>query len=103
MGQDEILASRIEDNLLRGLTAAMSARGFTLLGVLAICDEDNSVATFGDIKVTQSADFGDLLHNLAEQIRQDADARHSVKKVASRRVSPPSFNLANLHLCRGYN
>jgi hypothetical protein len=52
MGHEEILANRIEDNLLRDLTVAMRARGFTLLGILAICDEDDSVATFGDVEVT---------------------------------------------------
>ena len=103
MGQDEILANRIEDDLLRELTAAMRARGFTLLGVLAICDKDNSVATFGDAKITQSAEFGDLLHDLGEQIRLDAKPSHSVHKKPNGRVSLHSSNLANLHLCRRPN
>ena len=103
MAQGEILANSVEDNLLRELTAAMGERGFTLLSILAVCDEDKSVATFGDAKVTQSVNFGTLLHALAEQILHDANASRSQQEGHIRQAPAHPVNAANLHLCKKHD
>jgi len=103
MGQDEILANRVEDDLLKELATAMKERGFTLLGVLAICDEDQAVATFGDTRVTHSVNFGTLLHDLGQQIQLDAESDHRVKNGNGRQAPAHPINLANLHLCKRHN
>jgi hypothetical protein len=64
----EIVADGTEDVLLKSLSSAMRARGFNLLGVIALQDADGSIATFGDVEITQSLDFGRLLRCLADQI-----------------------------------
>jgi hypothetical protein len=64
----EIVADDTEDGLLKSLSSAMRARGFNLLGVIALQDADGSIATFGDVEITQSPDFGRLLRCLADQI-----------------------------------
>ena len=69
----EIVADGTEDVLLKSLSSAMRARGFNLLGVIALQDADGSIATFGDVEITQSPDFGRLLRCLADQIELNQD------------------------------
>jgi hypothetical protein len=64
----EITADRSEDELLQALAAAMRARGFTLLGVVAMHEEEGSLVTFGDPETTQSPQFAGILRCLADQI-----------------------------------
>ena len=64
----EITASRNEDALLCSLAAAMRARGFTLLGVVALHEEEGSLVTLGNPETTQSLDFAGFLRCLADQI-----------------------------------
>ncbi len=64
----EITADRSEDELLQALAAAMRARGFTLLGIVAMHEEEGSLITFGDAETTQSAEFAGILRCLADQI-----------------------------------
>jgi hypothetical protein len=64
----EITADRNEDALLHSLTDAMRARGFTLLGVVALHEEEGSLVTLGDPETTQSLDFAGFLRCLADQI-----------------------------------
>jgi|HubBroStandDraft_6_1064221.scaffolds.fasta_scaffold1438851_1 hypothetical protein len=64
----EITADRGEDELLQALSAAMRARGFTLLGVVAMHEEEGSLVTFGDPETTQSPQFAGILRCLADQI-----------------------------------
>ena len=64
----EITADRHEDVLLHSLSSAMRARGFTLLGVVAMHQEDGSLVTFGDPETTQSVEFAGILRCLADQI-----------------------------------
>jgi hypothetical protein len=65
----EITADRNEDLLLHSLSSAMLARGFTLLGVVAMNEEDGSLVTFGDAETTQSGEFAGILRCLADQIK----------------------------------
>ena len=69
----EIAADRSEDVLLHSLSAAMRTRGFTLLGVVALHEEDGSLVTFGDAETTQSAEFAGILRCLADQIELNQD------------------------------
>jgi hypothetical protein len=69
----EITADRNEDMLLHSLSAAMRARGFTLLGVVAMHEEDGSLVTFGDAETTQSVEFAGILRCLADQIELNQD------------------------------
>jgi hypothetical protein len=69
----EITADRDEDDLLHSLSSAMRARGFTLLGVVAIQDEEGSLVTFGDAETTQSVEFAGILRCLADQIDLNQD------------------------------
>jgi hypothetical protein len=69
----EITADRNEDVLLHSLASAMRARGFTLLGVVAMHEEDGSLVTFGDAETTQSGEFAGLLRCLADQIELNQD------------------------------
>jgi hypothetical protein len=64
----EIAADHNEDTLLHALTKAMRARGFTLLGVVALHEEEGSLVTFGDPQTTQSPEFAGFLRCLADQI-----------------------------------
>jgi hypothetical protein len=64
----EINADGTEDVLLQTLALAMRSRGFNLLGIVAIQEEDGSLATFGDVSVTQSPEFAAVLRSLADQI-----------------------------------
>jgi hypothetical protein len=64
----EITATVNEDTLLHSLSAIMHERGFTLLGVVAMNQEDGSLITFGDAETTQSGEFAGILRCLAEQI-----------------------------------
>jgi len=64
----EITADRNEDSLLHSLSAAMRARGFTLLGVVALHEEEGSLVTLGDPQTTQSIEFAGFLRCLADQI-----------------------------------
>jgi hypothetical protein len=64
----ELEADRNEDSLLKALSSAMRARGFTLLGLVAIHEEDGSLVTFGDAETTQSVEFAGILRCLADQI-----------------------------------
>ena len=64
----EIDASPSEDTLLQSLSSAMRARGFTLLGIVAMHEEEGSLVTFGDAETTQSKEFAGVLRCLAEQI-----------------------------------
>jgi len=64
----EITTDRNEDALLRSLTAAMRARGFTLLGVVALHEEEGSLVTLGNPETTQSLEFAGFLRCLADQI-----------------------------------
>ena len=70
----EITADRTEDTLLKALSAAMRARGFTLLGIVAMHEEEGSLVTFGDAETTQSVEFAGILRCLAEQIELNQDA-----------------------------
>ncbi len=76
----EIVADRSEDNLLHSLSSAMRERGFTLLGVVAIHDEEGSLVTFGDAETTQSVEFAGVLRCLADQIElnQEEPAHHEM-------------------------
>jgi hypothetical protein len=69
----EIAADRNEDNLLHSLSAAMRARGFTLLGVVALHEEEGSLVTLGDVETTQSVEFAGVLRCLADQIETNQD------------------------------
>ncbi len=69
----EITADRSEDDLLHSLSAAMRARGFTLLGVVAMHEEEGSLITFGDAETTQSAEFAGILRCLADQIEANQE------------------------------
>jgi hypothetical protein len=69
----EITADRNEDDLLHSLSSAMRARGFTLLGVVAMHEEDGSLVTFGDAETTQSVEFAGILKCLADQIEINQD------------------------------
>ena len=69
----EITADRNEDDLLHSLSSAMCARGFTLLGIVAIHEEDGSLVTFGDAETTQSVEFAGILRCLADQIELNQD------------------------------
>jgi hypothetical protein len=75
----EIEADGSEDALLHSLSAAMRARGFTLLGIVAMHEEEGSLVTFGDAETTQSVEFAGILRCLAEQIvvNQDEPSDHS--------------------------
>ena len=68
MSKFEISADGTEDVLLQTLASAMRGRGFNLLGIVAIQEEDGSLATFGDVSITQSPEFAAVLRNLADQI-----------------------------------
>lgn len=67
----EINADGSEDVLLHTLSAAMRGRGFNLLGVVALQEEDGSIATLGDVSITQSPEFAALLRSLADQIEMN--------------------------------
>lgn len=69
----EITADPNEDALLHSLSSAMRARGFTLLGVVAMQEEDGSLVTFGDAETTQSVEFAGILRCLADQIELNQD------------------------------
>lgn len=69
----EITADRNEDTLLHALSAAMRERGFTLLSVVAMQEEDGSLVTLGDPETTQSAEFAGILRCLADQIELNQD------------------------------
>jgi hypothetical protein len=69
----EITADRNEDILLQTLSAAMRARGFTLLGVVALHEEEGSLVTLGDPQTTQSVEFAGFLRCLADQIELNQD------------------------------
>jgi len=68
IGKAEITADGTEDALLHSLAAAMKARGFTLLGVVAMREADGALATFGQPSITESAEFKDVLRTLADQM-----------------------------------
>ena len=70
----EITADRSEEDLLHSLSSAMRARGFTLLGVVAMHEEEGSLVTFGDAETTQSAEFAGILRCLADQIELNEEA-----------------------------
>ncbi len=74
LSRSEITASPSEDNLLKSLSEAMRARGFTLLGIVAMHEEEGSLVTFGDAETTQSGEFAGILRCLAEQIELNQDA-----------------------------
>ena len=69
----EIQADRDEDVLLHALSSAMRARGFTLLGIVALHEEEGSLVTFGDPQTTQSVEFAGFLRCLADQIELNQD------------------------------
>ena len=69
----EIEADRNEDALLHSLACAMRARGFTLLGIVAMHEEEGSLVTFGDAETTQSVEFAGILRCLADQIELNQD------------------------------
>jgi hypothetical protein len=69
----EIAADRNEDDLLHSLSSAMRTRGFTLLGIVAMHEEDGSLVTFGDAETTQSVEFAGVLKCLADQIELNQD------------------------------
>jgi len=69
----EIAADRDEDVLLHALSSAMRARGFTLLGIVALHEEEGSLVTFGDPQTTQSVEFAGFLRCLADQIELNQD------------------------------
>jgi len=69
----EITADRNEDILLQTLSAAMQARGFTYLGVVALHEEEGSLVTLGDPQTTQSVEFAGFLRFLADQIELNQD------------------------------
>jgi len=69
----EIKADRDEDVLLHALSSAMRARGFNLLGIVALHEEEGSLVTFGDPQTTQSVEFAGFLRCLADQIELNQD------------------------------
>lgn len=69
----EIEADPNEDTLLQSLSSAMRGRGFTLLGIVAMHDEEGSLVTFGDAETTQSVEFAGILRCLADQIELNQD------------------------------
>ena len=69
----EITTDRKEDLLLQALANAMHARGFTLLGVVALHEEDGSLVTLGNPQTTQSMEFAGFLRCLADQIELNQD------------------------------
>ena len=73
LGKAEIAADSTEDILLYLLAAAMKARGFALLGVVAEREADRALATFGQPSITESAEFATILRCLADQIEMAAD------------------------------
>jgi hypothetical protein len=68
----EITADGTEDALLRSLATAMKARGFALLGIVAVRETDGALATFGQPSITESEEFKDILRALADQIEMAA-------------------------------
>jgi hypothetical protein len=77
--QIEIVSSALEDALVDLLAQEMSGRGFELLTVIGICPDDGEVATLGDVRITQSAEFARLLRDLAEQIEHASD-KHTIPR-----------------------
>ena len=70
----ELDTNLTEDVLVRRLARAMSNRGFALLGVIGVCEDDGAVATLGDVQITQCAEFARLLHVLANEIEDACDS-----------------------------
>lgn len=68
----EIIPTGQESSLLDLLRDALSARGFTLLGVVAQHDEDSCLVTLGDPRTTRSQDFAGVLRLLADEIDHNA-------------------------------
>ena len=77
--QIEFVSNALEDALVDQLAKEMSARGFELLTVIGICQADGEIATLGDVRVTQSAEFARLLRDLAEQIEHASD-KHDIPR-----------------------
>ena len=82
----EIEADQSEDALLHSLSSAMRARGFTLLGIVAMHEEEGSLVTLGDAETTQSVEFAGVLRCLADQIEisqdESGDQDHGVRLVS---------------------
>jgi hypothetical protein len=75
MSNEIDLDTNITENVLvRRLAEEMRNRGFSLLGVIGICENDGAVATLGDVQITQCAEFASLLHDLAQTIEDTCDA-----------------------------
>jgi hypothetical protein len=69
----EITADGTEDALLHSLAVAMKARGFALLGIVALREADGALATFGQASITESAEFKEILRCLADQMEMTAN------------------------------
>ena len=79
----EITATTNEDTLLHALASIMNERGFTLLGVVAMNQEDGSLITLGDAQTTQGAEFAGILRCLADQIDFNLEEPDEEELVAS--------------------
>ena len=79
----EITATTNEDFLLQSLSQLMRERGFTLLGVVAMNQEDGSLITLGDAQTTQSEEFAGVLRCLADQIEFNVEEPDEEALVAS--------------------
>jgi hypothetical protein len=75
----EIVSTALEDALVDQLEKEMSVRGFALLTVIGVCEEDGEIATLGDVRVTHSAEFAHLLRDLADQVEHAAD-KHAIPR-----------------------
>jgi hypothetical protein len=79
----EITATTNEDFLLKTLSQLMHERGFTLLGVVAMNQEDGSLITLGDAQTTQGEEFAGILRCLADQIEFNLEEPEDAPLVAS--------------------
>ena len=79
----EFSATIREDELLQSLAQIMRARGFSMLGVVAMNEEDGSLITLGDAETTQGAEFAAILRCLADQIEENLAEPEDMPIVAS--------------------
>lgn len=67
----EIAADAMENVLLRSLGHAVAGRGLTMLGVVVLREGDGAVSTLGNVEITQSLGFAELLRDLAREIEDN--------------------------------
>ena len=78
--ETEIGTNALEDALVDQLAKEMRARGFALITVIGISEEDGEVATLGDVQITHSTEFAQLLRDLADQVEHTHD-KHVVSRI----------------------